>query len=204
MRERSRLSSLCSSSGTGMFARRARKRTASGKERFSSSMMKVDDAAAFFAAEAVAQLLVRQHVERRRLFAVKGAAAPQAPAARLERDIIADNVDNIVAGDELVQKTDGQRPWRPPFSLLRTELFCCQWIYTPKMVTFLFFDGKISKKIFLRGENLTDRAISPIISAGIAAQRGRNIVNIRLYAVKIRSTALRSGNGPRSRVFSAT
>ena len=62
------------------------------------------DAAAFFAAEAVAQLLVRQHVERGRLFAVKGAAAPQAPAARLERDIIADNVDNVVAGDELVQK----------------------------------------------------------------------------------------------------
>ena len=31
---------------------------------------------------------------------------------------------------------------------------------------------------------MTDRAISPIISAGIAAQRGRNIVNIRLYAVK--------------------
>ena len=35
------------------------------------------------------------------------------------------------------------------------------------------------------GENLTGRAISPIISAGIAAQRGRNIVNIRLYAVRI-------------------
>ena len=35
------------------------------------------------------------------------------------------------------------------------------------------------------GENLTGRAISPIISAGIAAQRGRNIVNIRLYAVKL-------------------
>ena len=32
---------------------------------------------------------------------------------------------------------------------------------------------------------MTDRAISPIISAGIAAQRGRNIVNIRLYAVKL-------------------
>jgi len=63
--------------------------------------------------------------------------------------------------------------------------FYCQWIYTPKIVTFLFFDGKNSKKIFLRGENLTDRAISPIISAGIAAQRGRNIVNIRLYAVKL-------------------
>ena len=32
---------------------------------------------------------------------------------------------------------------------------------------------------------MTDRAISPIISAGIAAQRGRNIVNIWLYAVKL-------------------
>ena len=32
---------------------------------------------------------------------------------------------------------------------------------------------------------MTDRAISPIIFAGIAAQRGRNIVNIRLYAVKL-------------------
>ena len=32
---------------------------------------------------------------------------------------------------------------------------------------------------------MTDRAISPIISAGIAAQRGRNIVNIRLYAIKL-------------------
>ena len=35
---------------------------------------------------------------------------------------------------------------------------------------------------------MTDRAISPIISAGIAAQRGRNIVNIRLYAVKLDRT----------------
>ena len=32
---------------------------------------------------------------------------------------------------------------------------------------------------------MTDRAISPIISAGIAAQRRQNIVNIRLYAVKL-------------------
>lgn len=53
------------------------------------------------------------------------------------------------------------------------------------MVAFLFFDGKISKNFSLCGENLTDCAISPIISAGIAAQRGRNIVNIRLYAVKL-------------------
>ena len=64
----------------------------------------VDDAAALFAPEAVIELLVLQHMERGRFFIVKRAAAPVAPALARERDVSTDHVDNVVAGEQLVQK----------------------------------------------------------------------------------------------------
>ena len=38
------------------------------------------------------------------IFIVKRAAAPVAPALARERDVSADHVDNVVAGEQLVQK----------------------------------------------------------------------------------------------------
>ena len=47
---------------------------------------------------------VLQHMERGRFFIVKRAAAPVAPALARERDVSTDHVDNVVAGEQLVQK----------------------------------------------------------------------------------------------------
>ena len=60
--------------------------------------------AALFAPEAVIELLVLQYMERGRFFIVKRAAAPVAPALARERDVSTDHVDNVVAGEQLVQK----------------------------------------------------------------------------------------------------
>ena len=75
----------------------------------------VDDAPALFAAEAVVKLPVRQHMERRSLFIVEGAAAPEAAALGRQGYIGAHHVHNVIAGDQLVQKALGKRHGRASF-----------------------------------------------------------------------------------------
>ena len=62
----------------------------------------IDDAAALFAAEAVADLLVGRDRERAGLFVVEGAEAEVVRTLFRQRYIVADDVDDIVPGDELI------------------------------------------------------------------------------------------------------
>ena len=64
----------------------------------------VDNAAALLAAKAVADLLIRRNGERAGLFVMERTQAKIVCTLFLQRNIIAHNVNNIVAGDQLVQK----------------------------------------------------------------------------------------------------
>ena len=75
----------------------------------------IDDAAALLAAEAVVDLLFRRNGEGRRLFIVERTQAEKIGALAGQRDITADDVHNITAGDQLVQKTLRERHRTPPF-----------------------------------------------------------------------------------------
>jgi hypothetical protein len=62
------------------------------------------------AAEAVVELLVRCHRERGRLLVVERAARLQALAAAFQRDARADDVDDVDAGEELVDELGRDAP----------------------------------------------------------------------------------------------
>ena len=68
----------------------------------------IDHAAAFFAAEAVIVLPVRQDMEGGRFFIVERAAAPVAPALGLQGHIAAHHVQYVVPSHQLFQKTLGE------------------------------------------------------------------------------------------------